>query len=81
MTRGGKIVAFIEAYFLIPEGAQVGQPMRQVKFQKKFILDVLDSFNRTIRAYKFGWPSGKAEQLDNMRGRIKKSGITGFQTC
>jgi hypothetical protein len=28
MTRGQKICAFIEAYCLIPEGAQVGQPTR-----------------------------------------------------
>ena len=33
MTRGGKIVAFIEAYCKIPEGAQVGQPMKLMKFQ------------------------------------------------
>ena len=33
MTRGEKIVAFIEAYCKIPEGAKVGQP---IKFQKQF---------------------------------------------
>tara|TARA_B110000003_G_scaffold109621_1_gene112221 strand:+ start:3733 stop:3975 length:243 start_codon:yes stop_codon:yes gene_type:complete len=51
MTRGGKIVAFIEAYFLIPDGAQVGQPMRQVKFRKKFILNVYNNPHGTSRAY------------------------------
>ena len=43
MNRGGKIVAFIEAYCKIPEGAQVGQPMKLMKFQKQFILDVYDN--------------------------------------
>ena len=40
MTRGEKIVAFIEQYCLIPEGAQVGQPINLMKFHKQFILDV-----------------------------------------
>jgi hypothetical protein len=43
MTRGQKICAFIEAYCLIPEGAQVGQPIKLMKFQRKFILDVFDN--------------------------------------
>ena len=51
MTRGGKIVAFIEAYCKIPEGAQVGQPMKLMKFQKQFILDVYDNPHGTSRAY------------------------------
>jgi hypothetical protein len=38
MTRGEKICAFIEHYCLIPEGAQVGQPIKLMKFQRKFIL-------------------------------------------
>ena len=37
MTRGKKICAFIEHYCLIPEGAQVGQPIKLMKFQRKFI--------------------------------------------
>ena len=51
MTRGGKIVAFIEAYCKIPEGAQVGQPMKLMKFQKQFILDVYDNPHGTSRVY------------------------------
>ena len=43
MTRGENICAFIEAYCLIPEGAQVGQPIKLMKFQHKFILDVFDN--------------------------------------
>ena len=38
MTRGEKVCAFIEQYCLIPEGAQVGQPIKLMKFQKQFIL-------------------------------------------
>jgi hypothetical protein len=35
MTRGEKICALIEHYCLIPEGAQVGQPIKLMKFQRK----------------------------------------------
>ena len=35
MTRGEKICAFIEHYCLIPEGAQVGQPIKLMKLQSK----------------------------------------------
>ena len=34
MTRGEKICAFIEHYCLIQEGAQVGQPIKLMKFQR-----------------------------------------------
>ena len=43
--------AFIEVYCLIPEGAQVGQPIKLMKFQRKFILDVFDNLHGTSRAY------------------------------
>ena len=51
MTRGEKICAFIERYCLIPEGAQVGQPIKLIKFQRKFILDVFDYPHGARRAY------------------------------
>ncbi len=35
MIRGEKVCAFIEQYCLIPEGAQVGQPIKLMKFQKQ----------------------------------------------
>jgi hypothetical protein len=35
MTRGQKIWAFIEHYCLIPEGAQVGSPVKMMKCQRK----------------------------------------------
>ena len=47
MTRGEKIDAFIEAFCKIPEGAQVGQPIKLMKFQKQFILDVNDNPHTT----------------------------------
>ena len=51
MTRGEKIVAFIEAYCKIPEGAHVGQSMKLMKFQKQFILEDYDNPAGTSRAY------------------------------
>ena len=51
MTRGKKVVAFIEAFCLIPEGQYVGQPMKLLPFQKKFIIDVYDNPVGTSRAY------------------------------
>ena len=51
MTRGEKVCAFIEQYCLIPEGAHVGQPIKLMKFQKQFILDVYDNPHGTSRAY------------------------------
>ena len=51
MTRGERICSFIEYYCLIPEGAQVGQPIKLMKFQRKFILDVFDNPHGNSRAY------------------------------
>ena len=51
MRSGEKICAFIEYFRLIPEGAQVGQPMTLMKFQKQFILDVYDKPHGKRRAY------------------------------
>lgn len=50
MTRGQRIIAFVEQFCLTPEGAQVGQPMRLAEFQKQFILDVYDNSAGTRRA-------------------------------
>ena len=51
MTRGDKFCAFIEAYCKIPKGAEVGQPIKLMKFQKQFILDVYDNPRGTSRVY------------------------------
>ena len=42
MARCKKVFASVEAYCKIPKGAQVGQPIKLMKFQKQFILDVYD---------------------------------------
>ena len=61
MTRGKKICAFIEQFCVIPDGAKVGQPMKLLKFQRKFILDVFDNKSGTSRAYlSVGRKNGKS---------------------
>ena len=51
MTRGDRVIAFVERYCRVPEGALVGQPMKLADFQKKFIKDVYDNPAGTRRAY------------------------------
>ena len=51
MTRGEKVCQFIERYCLIPEGSKVGQPIKLLDFQRKFVLDVYDNPAGTSRAY------------------------------
>lgn len=51
MTRAGRVIAFIERYCLVPEGAKVGQPLRLAEFQKRFIRDIYDNPTGTRRAY------------------------------
>ena len=51
MTRGEKVCQFIERYCLIPEGSKVGQPIKLLDFQRKFVLDVYDDPAGTSRAY------------------------------
>ncbi|MGY2732801.1 terminase large subunit [Sphingomonas sp. UYP23] len=43
MTRGERVIAFIERYCLVPEGKLVGKPVRLVPFQRRFILEVYDN--------------------------------------
>lgn len=51
MTRGERVCAFITQYVLVPEGKLVGQPMKLMDFQRRFILDVYDNPKGTSRAY------------------------------
>jgi phage terminase large subunit-like protein len=51
MTRGERVIAFIERYCIVPEGNLLGKPVRLLPFQKKFILDVYDNPHGTSRAY------------------------------
>lgn len=50
MTRGDRVIAFIERYCIVPEGALLGQPMRLDEFQKNFILAVYDNPHGTDKA-------------------------------
>ena len=50
MTRAARIIEFIERYCLVPDGAQVGQPLVLAEFQKQFIRDVYDNHHGTRRA-------------------------------
>lgn len=60
MTRGERVCEFIERYLRIPEGAQVGQPIRLVKFQRDFIIAVFDNPAGTRRGYlSIGRKNGK----------------------
>ncbi len=43
MTRGERVIAFIERMCPTPEGKRVGKPMKLDAFQKKFILEVYDN--------------------------------------
>lgn len=51
MTRGERVIAFVERYCVVPEGAHVGKPMKLATFQKKFIKAVYDNRAGTRRAY------------------------------
>lgn len=51
LTRGGRVIAFIEKYCKVPEGNLLGKPVKLLPFQKRFILEVYDNPNGTSRAY------------------------------
>ena len=50
MTRGERVIKFIESYCIVPEGNLVGQEITLDDFQKKFIIDVYDNPNSTRTA-------------------------------
>ena len=52
LTRGERVMRFIEKYCRIPEGAMVGQPLRLAEFQEAFIRSIYDNPHGTRRAYK-----------------------------
>ena len=60
-TRGERVCDFITQLVLVPEGKLVGHPMKLMKFQRKFILDVYDNPKGTSRAYlSVGRKNGKS---------------------
>lgn len=50
MSRAARIIQFIEAFAVTPEGADVGKPLKLADFQKRFITDVYDNPHGTRRA-------------------------------
>ncbi len=50
-TRGQRVIAFIEKYIKNPEGDLVGEPMKLLPFQKKFIHEIYDNPYGTDSAY------------------------------
>lgn len=51
LTRGERVIAFIQRYCLVPEGTLLGKPVQLLDFQKRFILSVYDNPAGTSRAY------------------------------
>ena len=49
MTRGERVIAFIERFCVVPEGKLVGKPLRLDPFQKRFICEVYDNPHGTRR--------------------------------
>jgi phage terminase large subunit-like protein len=45
------VIAFIQKFCLVPEGALVGKPVKLADFQKQFIRDIYDNPAGTRRAY------------------------------
>lgn len=50
MTRGEKVIAFIETFCRVPEGKHVGRPIKLEPFQREFLLAVYDNPHGTRRA-------------------------------
>lgn len=50
MTRGEKVILFIEKFCVTPDGEHVGKPFVLAEFQKQFIIDVYDNPAGTRRA-------------------------------
>jgi len=50
LTRGQKVIKFIETYCVVPEGDHVGKPVKLAPFQKKFILAIYDNKHITDTA-------------------------------
>lgn len=51
LSRGERVILFIEGFCKIPEGVHVGKPLVLMEFQKRFILDIYNNPAGTSRAY------------------------------
>lgn len=49
-SRANRVIQFIERFCLVPEGAKVGQPLKLIAFQKRFIRAIYDNPAGTHRA-------------------------------
>lgn len=59
--RADRVIAFVERYVRVPEGALVGEPLVLAEFQKRFIRAVYDNPAGTRRAYlSIGRKNGKS---------------------
>ena len=59
MTRAERVIEFIQRYCLVPDGAQVGQPLVLDEFQKEFIRAIYDNPAGT-RTWAGGSKGGRA---------------------
>ena len=60
-TLGEKVIRFIEAFCVTPEGVHVGKPIVLAEFQKKFLISIFDNPAGTRRAIlSVGRKSGKS---------------------
>jgi phage terminase large subunit-like protein len=51
MTRGERVIAFIEKFCRVPEGKLINRPIQLLEFEKNFILSIYDNPVGTSRAY------------------------------
>ena len=51
LTRGQRVIGFIEKHCRAPEGQHVGKPIKLEQFQRDFILQVYDNPHGTSRGY------------------------------
>ena len=51
LSRADRVIAFIEKYCRVPEGARVGEPIRLAPFQRKFIRAIYNNRRGTRKAY------------------------------
>jgi len=49
MTRGERVISFVEKYCRVPEGKLVGQPLKLLPFQKRWILEIYDNPHGTSK--------------------------------
>lgn len=50
LSRGNRVIAFIQTWCKVPEGKDVGKPIKLNRFQRRFIIAVYDNPHKTRRA-------------------------------